>query len=79
MDLKFVSVGIAVIGSEEGRLVFLGDSLVAVLVLLGGLHGDNAEKWFLEVAFHERIMSRSRIFGSIGEAEEWIRDRLASS
>ncbi|TGD97664.1 hypothetical protein [Methylobacterium nonmethylotrophicum] len=79
MDLKLVPVEIAVSGSVEGRLVFLADSLVAVLVLLGDLHEGNAGKWFLEIAFHEKIIDRGHIFGSLIEAESWITDCLASS
>lgn len=78
MDLKLVPIGIAVRGSVKGCLVFLSDSLVAVLVLLGELHEDNAGKWFLEIAFHEKISCRCRVFNSMIEAESWIGDCLAS-
>jgi hypothetical protein len=78
MDLKFVPVSIPVRGSVEGHLVFLADSLVAVLVLLGDLHEDNAGKFFLETAFHEKIINNGRIFDSMIGAESWIRDCLAS-
>ena len=78
MDLDLVPVKISVYGSVEGRLVFVSDCLVAVLVLLGDLHEDNAGKWFLEIAFHEKIISHRRIFGSMTEAESWIKDCLAS-
>lgn len=36
---------------EEGRLVFRGGKLVAVLVRLSGRHGDGAGRWFLEHGF----------------------------
>ncbi len=78
MDLKLVPIAIAVHGSAEGRLVLLSESLVAILVLLGDLHEDNAGKWFLEIAFHEKISCRCRLFNSMIEAERWIKDCMAS-
>lgn len=79
MNLKFTPITIAVRGSTEGHLVFLDDSLVAILVLLGNLHEDNAGKWYMETAFHESMVGKGHIFGSIIEAENWIRGCLASS
>ncbi|TNC13685.1 hypothetical protein FF100_13030 [Methylobacterium terricola] len=79
MDLRFFNVSMAVRGSEQGCLVFFGGNLVAVLVLLGDLHEDNTGKWFLEIAFHERIINHGNLFGSMKEAETWLMDCLTSS
>ena len=62
----------------DGRLVFVGEFLAAVLVRLSDAHEDDAGKWFLDAGFgpvHDVI--RPPIFADLDEAKAWIGERLA--
>jgi hypothetical protein len=60
---------------EDGRLVFAGDRLVAVLVRLAEGH-DEAGHWFLEHGFGRLDVSPSPTFPDLQAAENWIASRL---
>lgn len=60
---------------EDGRLVFAGDRLVAVLVRLAEGH-DEAGHWFLEHGFGRLDVPLSLIFPDLQAAENWIASRL---
>lgn len=62
-------------GSEdrEGRLVFIGDELVAVLVRLDDdVHGPDTGKWFVEASFGMWGMLRAPLFSGLAEVEQWL-------
>jgi hypothetical protein len=72
-------------GSHEGRLVFSGTDLVAVLARVsaeetaGGRSGNGG--WFLEAGFGPCgiLMTPSpSVFPTLEEAVEWVRERLVS-
>ncbi|WP_243369185.1 hypothetical protein [Microvirga solisilvae] len=72
-------------GSHEGRLVFSGNDLVAVLTRVsaeetaGGHNGNGG--WFLEAGFGpcSILMTPSQpVFPTLEKAVEWVRERLAS-
>lgn len=61
---------------REGRLVFHGGELVAVLVRLDDeMHGRDRGLWFLEAAFG-RFLKRADPFLTLAEAEEWVSQEL---
>ena len=61
----------------EAQLVFVGGSLVAVLVHLSEVHGDEAGMWFLEAWFGASCRSNQPTFVSLDEAQDWIVGELA--
>ena len=79
MSLRLEPVLIAT-GSEdeEGRLVFLGSHLVAVLVQLSDRH-EEAGKWFLEAGFGRVDHTNSPIFMNLEDAQAWIEQQLAGT
>lgn len=67
---------------EDGRLVFVRDRLVAVLVRLSaaahpdpdsGLRG----KWFVEAGFGPCAAQAPDVFPALADAEAWVRRALA--
>jgi hypothetical protein len=56
---------------EEGRLVFAGDRLVAVLVRLAEEH-EAAGQWFLEHGFGRLDLPALPTFADLQAAEDWI-------
>ena len=72
-------------GSQEGRLVFAGEDLVAVLVRVtaretagGEPHGEG---WFLEAGFGPcgSVMTVAPpVFATLNEALRWIRGKLGA-
>ncbi|WP_211257556.1 hypothetical protein [Muricoccus aerilatus] len=61
---------------EEGRLVFAGDRLVAVLVRLA--EGHEAEgHWFLEHGFGRLDVPLPPTFSDLQAAEQWIATKLS--
>jgi hypothetical protein len=64
---------------EEGRLVFAGDRLVAVLVRLSEQHGEQAGCWFFEAGFGRLDGPNHPTFGELPDAEAWIVARLAAT
>jgi len=63
----------------EGRLVYRGDYLVAVLVRLSDVQGGLAGRWFLETGFGPLDTPEPPIFADLDEAEGWIAARLADN
>lgn len=69
-------------GSSEGKLVLAEGSLVAVLVKVSAADRGDAAKiggWFLEAGFGPcgTLSAPSpEVFGTVGEAVEWIQLRL---
>ena len=74
MSLQPVRVGLA--DDQEGRLVFVRDVLVAVLVRLSDLHGPKAGCWFLEAGFGRLDVAEHPTFPDLGAAEAWVESRL---
>lgn len=62
---------------EEGRLVFLADRLVAVLVQLSAQHQDAAGQWFLEHGFGRLDKPNLPLFTNLELAQLWIENNLA--
>ncbi|WP_334161225.1 hypothetical protein [Phenylobacterium sp.] len=61
----------------DGRLVYRGDYLVAVLVRLSDVQGGLAGRWFLEKGFGPLETPAPPVFADLGEAEAWMNARLA--
>ena len=76
LTLAPVRVGTAA-ADEDGRLVFAGDLLVAVLVRLTEGH-DEAGYWFLEHGFGRLDVPVPPTFSDLQTAENWIAGRLSS-
>ncbi len=62
---------------EDGRLVFAGDRLVAVLVRLAEGH-DEAGHWYLEHGFGRLDVPLPPTFSDLHAAENWVAGRLGS-
>lgn len=76
MNVRFQPVRMAAEGGGEGRLTYVEDQLVAVLVRLSAMHGEAAGRWFLEAAFGELDGPAHPIFCDLEEAEAWIEAAL---
>lgn len=78
MSLRFQPVQVAT-GSPDGesQLVFHEGFLVAVLVRLSEIHGDNVGMWFLEVGFGRVHDPAPPLFTDLAEAQDWIVGQLA--
>jgi len=75
-ELTFTPVRIETnTADEEGRLVFTGDYLVAVLIQLAEGH-ETAGHWFLEHGFGKLGVPVPPTFSDLQAAETWIRSRL---
>lgn len=61
---------------EDGRLVFAGDFLVAVLVRLAEGH-EAVGHWFLEHGFGRLHVTVPPTFSDLQAAENWIANRLS--
>ncbi|RZI59883.1 MAG: hypothetical protein EOP14_03410 [Pseudomonas sp.] len=61
---------------EEGRLVFVADRLVAVLVQLSDQHQETAGQWFLEHGFGRLDRPRLPVFADLCAAQRWIEYNL---
>ena len=64
---------------EEGRLVFAGERLVAVLVRLSAQHQELAGHWFFEAGFGRLDGPLHPAFEELSEAQAWIAQRLAAT
>jgi hypothetical protein len=64
---------------EEGRLVFAGGRLVAVLVRLSEQHEELAGRWFFEAGFGRLDGPLHPAFRDLPEAEAWIAERLITT
>ena len=78
LRLQPVSVGA---GSPdiESQLVFADSFLVAVLVQLSAVHGEQSGMWFLEAGFGCLNHRQPPVFADLDEAQAWITDQLASA
>ena len=63
----------------EAQLVFVDGSLVAVLVHLSEVHGNEAGMWFLEAWFGSTYRSIQPTFVSLDGAQDWIMGQLAKA
>ena len=79
MKLTFQSTLVASGEDGEGRLVYRGDYLVAVLVRLSDLQEGLAGQWFLEKGFGPLETPDPPVFADLAEAEAWMAERLADS
>lgn len=77
MRIRIQPVQIAT-GSDdrESILVFSDEFLVAVLVRLSALHGQEAGRLFLEVGFGSLDSRVPLSFANLNEVEAWIRRTL---
>ena len=75
LTLRPVRVGTGT-ADEDGRLVFCGDKLVAVLVCLSDEHGSMAGRWFLEHGFGWLDEPCPPTFDGLDPACAWIARRL---
>ncbi|WP_019905564.1 hypothetical protein [Methylobacterium sp. 77] len=62
---------------REGRLVFDEGLLLAILVRLSDMHGDDAGRWCLEIGFGPLSGLQPPPFIDLDAAQAWIADRLA--
>ena len=51
-QITFAPVNVNVLGQSEGRLAFVDETLVAVLVKLHDSHGELKGRWYAEAAFN---------------------------
>ena len=79
MDLILQPVLVATGEEGEGCLVFRDDYLVAILVRLSPLHGDQAGWWFLEKGFGALDGPQHPSFADLDQAQTWIKARLADN
>jgi hypothetical protein len=75
-QITFAPVKVKVAGQSEGRLVFAGDTLVAVLVKLDDSHGDLQGRWYSEAAFNGLERMEDSTFETLDDAASWIRTWL---
>lgn len=76
MSVTFEDV---VVASEdgEGRLVFDGGRLVAVLVRLSSLHGDQQGAWYLEAGLGAFATPSPPTFPDLEAAKRWFKPAAA--
>lgn len=80
MRLRLDPVRVAVGDEVEGRLVFLDDRLLAVLVRIPAEHdGGETGWWFLEKGFGPLDTPVHHSFPDLEAAEVWLHERLAAS
>jgi hypothetical protein len=77
MALTIQPVLVATGEEGEGCLIFADGWLVAVLVRLSDLHGDDSGSWFLEKGFGSLDGPNPRSFENLDAAQDWISRRLA--
>jgi hypothetical protein len=71
--ITFRPVKVLVTGQTEGRLAFVDEALVAILVKLDDSHGDLQGRWYAEAAFNSLERMEDSTFGTLDEAAAWIR------
>ncbi|MDP4005991.1 hypothetical protein [Methylobacterium sp. NEAU K] len=80
MSLSLQSVQVATKSDDaESQLVFADGFLVAILVRLSELHGDEAGKWFLEVGFGPVDPLCPPLFTDLDDARDWISGQLPAA
>ena len=71
--IEFRPVQVRSEGQSAGRLAFLEDELIAVLIQLDNSHGDLEGKWYVEAAFNHLEPMREQIFETLDEVAAWVR------
>lgn len=79
MKLDFQPTLVASGEDGDGRLVYRGDYLVAVLVRLSDVQEGLAGCWFLEKGFGPLDTPDPPIFADLAKAEAWMAARLADN
>lgn len=79
MELTLQPVLVATGEEGEGCLVYRDDYLVAILVRLSPIHGDQAGHWFLEKGFGALDGPQHPTFVDLAAAQAWIKARLAGN
>ena len=79
MDLVLKPMKVATGESGEGRLALLDGRLVAVLVRLSDLHGEQAGWWFIEKGFGPLDRPLHPTFPDLADAEAWLKAELADN
>lgn len=77
MALRLEPVRLALGDDGDGRLVFVDDVLVAILVRLSDQHERRSGAWFLEVGFGQLDGTTNPVFVDLDTAHSWIAARLA--
>jgi hypothetical protein len=75
-QITFTLVNVDVLGQSEGRLAFVDETLVAVLVKLDDTHGELEGRWYAEAAFDSLERMEESTFQTLDEAATWIRTWL---
>lgn len=70
--INFQPVKVASPGQTDGRLVFVDESLVAVVTRLDDTNDAFAGRWFAEAQFEGMRDIQDHTFGSLDELEEYI-------
>lgn len=70
--VTFQPVKVACPGQSEGRLVFFGGELIAVVTLLDETHEHFAGRWFAEAHFNSLRQIQDQTFGTLEEVESYI-------
>jgi len=78
VTLTFHPVQVAVGKDGEGRLVFRDGRLVAIVVRLSTIQGEQAGGWFLEVGFPPLDIPNPPVFPDLDAAAAWMEARLAA-
>lgn len=74
--MSFQPVRMSLGQDQDGRLVFVDDVLVAVLVRLSALHGEAAGSWFLEAQFGLADGEGEQpVFPDLEAAQAWVLQR----
>jgi hypothetical protein len=79
VDLTLQPVLVASGEEGEGMLVYCDRHLVAILVRLSPLHGDQAGCWFLEKGFGALDGPQHPTFANLEDAQDWVKARLADN
>jgi hypothetical protein len=75
-QITFTPVNVHVLGQSEGRLAFVDETLVAVLVRLDDSHGELKGRWYAEAAFNSLERMEDSTFQTLDDAATWIRTWL---
>jgi hypothetical protein len=68
VTVSFEPISLHNVEDGEGGLLLLGGALVAIVVRLSQLHGEEANKWFVEVGFGSAKRLEGRCFMDINDA-----------
>ncbi|MBF9234539.1 hypothetical protein [Microvirga alba] len=62
-------------GGENGRLVFAGDWLVAVIAQVDDPHSSRPHQWIIRAGFGPCATDRGRAFNTLQEVSVWINNQ----